>query len=234
MVATKDGLAEPREVPDAELAHFELADQEGNWWPAEAKIDGGLLSFGATRFKSPSRCVMPIRSVRKTATCTTETASRPRRSAPIRNCSNTIRDCPNEVQTSPIDSCWAGEFPGLTTLNDRMPTNTSADDTVADAQRGSDRPPYLSKITCGNPCVVFSLIAFAAIILLPMCLDPREGPVPELPGVPLGFDFERPCGIIEMMILVRSAGWLASAAVGAVVGTILGVISFGALKLPLK
>jgi sialate O-acetylesterase len=53
MVATKDGLAEPSEDPDAELAHFELADQEGNWWPAEAKIDGETVVVRTANVQVP-------------------------------------------------------------------------------------------------------------------------------------------------------------------------------------
>ena len=38
MVATKRGLAEAEETPQAKLAHFELADEEGRWQPAVAVI----------------------------------------------------------------------------------------------------------------------------------------------------------------------------------------------------
>ena len=38
MVATKRGLAEAKETPQAKLAHFELADKEGRWQPASAVI----------------------------------------------------------------------------------------------------------------------------------------------------------------------------------------------------
>jgi sialate O-acetylesterase len=53
MVATKDGLAGPREDPAAELAHFELADQEGNWWPAEAKIDAKTVVVRSDKVQVP-------------------------------------------------------------------------------------------------------------------------------------------------------------------------------------
>lgn len=53
MVATKDGLTEPCENPDAELAHFELADQEGNWWPAEAKIDAKTVVVRSDKVQEP-------------------------------------------------------------------------------------------------------------------------------------------------------------------------------------
>jgi sialate O-acetylesterase len=40
MTAIKEGLAEPTEDRAISLAHFELADQSGNWHPAEATIRG--------------------------------------------------------------------------------------------------------------------------------------------------------------------------------------------------
>ena len=40
MVATKDGLAAPKESPQTKLSHFELADKTGQWHPAEAVIAG--------------------------------------------------------------------------------------------------------------------------------------------------------------------------------------------------
>lgn len=43
MTAIKDGLAEPKEDRAISLAHFELADQEGNWHPANATIDGATV-----------------------------------------------------------------------------------------------------------------------------------------------------------------------------------------------
>jgi len=53
MVATKDGLATPREAPDAKLAHFGLADKAGAWWPADAKIDGKSVVVTSKRVPSP-------------------------------------------------------------------------------------------------------------------------------------------------------------------------------------
>jgi sialate O-acetylesterase len=40
MVARKEGLAAPKPTPGLALAHFELADEAGNWHPAQATIDG--------------------------------------------------------------------------------------------------------------------------------------------------------------------------------------------------
>lgn len=53
MVATKDGLLAPREVPGAGLAHFELADNSGAWWPAEASIDGITVVVTSAKVQSP-------------------------------------------------------------------------------------------------------------------------------------------------------------------------------------
>lgn len=43
MVARKEGLAAPKLTANAELAHFELADQTGRWYPAAATIDGNAV-----------------------------------------------------------------------------------------------------------------------------------------------------------------------------------------------
>ncbi len=53
MVATKEGLAVPRETPDAELAHFELVDKDGVWCPADAKIDGKTVVVTCDKVRSP-------------------------------------------------------------------------------------------------------------------------------------------------------------------------------------
>jgi hypothetical protein len=82
--------------------------------------------------------------------------------------------------------------------------------------------------------VVFGVIVFGVIILFPTCVDPAQGPVPDSPGVPLGFEFEKPYDVIEMMVLVRSEGWITSAVVSALIGLILGLISFGVLKFLLR
>ena len=43
MVARKSGLDPPRPTPDVALTHFELADETGNWHPAEATINGATV-----------------------------------------------------------------------------------------------------------------------------------------------------------------------------------------------
>lgn len=43
MVAHKDGLAAPQPTPGVALEHFELADEAGNWHPAEATINGSAV-----------------------------------------------------------------------------------------------------------------------------------------------------------------------------------------------
>ncbi|MCH5378050.1 MAG: sialate O-acetylesterase [Planctomycetes bacterium] len=53
MVASKEGLAVPRETPDAELAHFELVDKDGVWWPADAEIDGKTVVVTSDKVRSP-------------------------------------------------------------------------------------------------------------------------------------------------------------------------------------
>ena len=53
MVAAKEGLAVPREAPDAELAHFELVDKDGVWWPADAHIDGKTVVVRNAKVRSP-------------------------------------------------------------------------------------------------------------------------------------------------------------------------------------
>jgi sialate O-acetylesterase len=53
MVAVKEGLSVPREAPDAELAHFELVDKDGVWWPADAKIVGKTVVVSSAKVQSP-------------------------------------------------------------------------------------------------------------------------------------------------------------------------------------
>jgi sialate O-acetylesterase len=43
MSARKEGLAVPMPTPDVALAHFELADESGNWHPAQASINGHVV-----------------------------------------------------------------------------------------------------------------------------------------------------------------------------------------------
>ena len=54
MAATKDGLAEPKEARATSLEHFELADQEGIWHPADATIDGTTVIVRNERLPRPS------------------------------------------------------------------------------------------------------------------------------------------------------------------------------------
>ena len=51
--AAKEGLAVPREAPDAELAHFELVNKDGVWWPAHAQIDGKTVVVRNAKARSP-------------------------------------------------------------------------------------------------------------------------------------------------------------------------------------
>ncbi len=53
MVADKDGLMEPREMPEAELAHFEVADKAGDWQPAVAKIEGKTVVVTSSMITLP-------------------------------------------------------------------------------------------------------------------------------------------------------------------------------------
>lgn len=43
MTARKEGLSAPKPTPDIALAHFELADDAGNWHPARATMDGSTV-----------------------------------------------------------------------------------------------------------------------------------------------------------------------------------------------
>ncbi len=53
MVADKDGLAEPRETPQAELAYFEVTDTSGIWHSAKAMIDGNKVVVSCNEVASP-------------------------------------------------------------------------------------------------------------------------------------------------------------------------------------
>jgi sialate O-acetylesterase len=53
MVADKDGLAEPRETLDGELAHFEVTDKSGEWQPAVAKIEGKTVVVTSPEISAP-------------------------------------------------------------------------------------------------------------------------------------------------------------------------------------
>jgi sialate O-acetylesterase len=54
MTASKDGLAEPKEDRAISLTHFELADQEGTWHPADATIDGAKVIVRNERLSRPA------------------------------------------------------------------------------------------------------------------------------------------------------------------------------------
>ena len=53
MVADKDGLAEPRATPDAELAHFEMTNESGPWQPAVARIEGKTVVVTSPEVSAP-------------------------------------------------------------------------------------------------------------------------------------------------------------------------------------
>ena len=53
MVADKDGFAEPRETPEAELEYFEVIDSSGKWHPAKARIDGEKVVVTCDDVTSP-------------------------------------------------------------------------------------------------------------------------------------------------------------------------------------
>lgn len=53
MVADKDGLAEPRETPGAELNDFEIGDSSGKWYAAKAEIDGKKVIVSCPGVASP-------------------------------------------------------------------------------------------------------------------------------------------------------------------------------------
>ena len=53
MVATKEGLAEPRAAINAELNNFEVADSTGAWWPAQATIEGKTVILSSDKVPQP-------------------------------------------------------------------------------------------------------------------------------------------------------------------------------------
>lgn len=53
IVARKEGLAPPKPAPDVALAHFELANQAGQWHPAKATIDGTTVLVHSAAVKHP-------------------------------------------------------------------------------------------------------------------------------------------------------------------------------------
>ena len=52
-VAHKQGLALPKATPNTALAHFELADATGNWYPAQASIDGSEVVVRSPQVRQP-------------------------------------------------------------------------------------------------------------------------------------------------------------------------------------
>ncbi len=53
LVARKQGIDPPVPTPDVTLAHFELADETGQWQSAQATIDGSTVRVSSTRIKHP-------------------------------------------------------------------------------------------------------------------------------------------------------------------------------------
>lgn len=53
MIAAKSGLEAPRETPEASLKMFEVADEAGAWFPAEAKISGGTIAVSSSKVERP-------------------------------------------------------------------------------------------------------------------------------------------------------------------------------------
>ena len=53
IVAHKHGIADPKATADTTLAHFELADAAGNWYPAQASIDGSEVIVRSSHVSQP-------------------------------------------------------------------------------------------------------------------------------------------------------------------------------------
>lgn len=53
MIAGKEGLNAPVEQKDSALAHFELSDGTGQWYPAEAQIDGTTVVVKSLDVRKP-------------------------------------------------------------------------------------------------------------------------------------------------------------------------------------
>ena len=53
MVASKDGLNAPMEQPNTPLSHFELCNEDGKWYPAEAKIEGQTVVVQSSSVSKP-------------------------------------------------------------------------------------------------------------------------------------------------------------------------------------
>ncbi len=54
MIARKEGVESPMESEDLGLAHFEIADDSGSWFPAEAKIDGVTVVVSSSFVSVPA------------------------------------------------------------------------------------------------------------------------------------------------------------------------------------
>ncbi len=53
MIAHKDGLNSVKPIPDDELAHFEIADKSGKWYPAKGRIDGSTVLVRSSAVTNP-------------------------------------------------------------------------------------------------------------------------------------------------------------------------------------
>jgi sialate O-acetylesterase len=53
MTATKKGLSPPQETPDSQPRLFEVADREGCWHPATARIEGATVIVASDAVARP-------------------------------------------------------------------------------------------------------------------------------------------------------------------------------------
>ena len=53
MIAHKDGLKPAKPTLDGDLAHFEVADKSGKWYPAKGKIDGSTVLVRSNAVMNP-------------------------------------------------------------------------------------------------------------------------------------------------------------------------------------
>lgn len=53
MIANKDGLSPVKPTLGGELAHFEIADKSGKWYPAEGRIDGSTVLVRSSAVTNP-------------------------------------------------------------------------------------------------------------------------------------------------------------------------------------
>lgn len=84
--------------------------------------------------------------------------------------------------------------------------------------------------TYADFCVVFAVITFVLIIVVPMMPDTRHGHVPDGVGVPLDVEFAKDVETfpawLRFTIYLRCSGWLVSLLVSALVGGITGFALF--------